>query len=64
MSVNDSLPESKSRLADLPTFELSFAIDDETNPAWVTVYSAKADEIDTHWISIDVAYAIDLAKVA
>jgi len=64
MSVHDSSLDHRNDLDALPSFELSFDFDDDERPRWVTVYSEQEDEIATHWLSIEVDYAIDLAKVA
>lgn len=42
--------------------ELSWALDDEENPASVTIYSGDGSEVYTHWITIDVCYAVTLEE--
>lgn len=62
MSVNDSHPDSEDPI-DLPTFDLSYDVDDPEDPSQVTVYSEKTGESVTHWITIDIATAVDLADI-
>ena len=64
MAVNDAVRPADRSLLDLPRFDLCFGVDDVEAPATVTVYSESVDEIDTHWISIEADWAIDVADVA
>jgi hypothetical protein len=62
MPVNDPLPDSES-LADLPTFGLSYDVEDRENPTQVTVYAERLDEISTRWLTIDIAHAVGLTDI-
>ena len=64
MSATDSTRESSSPLAELPVFELAFDVDEVSDPAWVTLYSPAASELETHWMSMDADHAVDLDAVA
>ena len=64
MVVHDSMLNADDRLADLPTFDLDFTVDDGDDPCWVTIYAEAAEEFATRWITMDVAHAVDLAHVA
>lgn len=64
MSVTDSMRDSDYRLADLPTFDLNYTVDDGDDPRLITVYAEAAEEFATHWITVDVEHAVDLADVA
>lgn len=64
MSVNNPLPDSNNLLTELPSFTLSYHIDDTEEPPRVTVYPDAISETTTKWISIDNGHAIDLADVA
>ena len=64
MAVHHSMLDSDGTLGDLPTFDLSYTVDDEDDPAWIAVYAAGEEEFATHWITVDVDSAVDLAHVA
>lgn len=53
-----------SVLESLPRFEFDHAVDDPQAPAEVTIYDPLADDPTTHWLSVDVGSAVDLADVA
>lgn len=63
MPQNDPAPEASAVRTDLPSFALSYAVDSETDPSRVTVYSPEKTETGTHWITIDADHAVDLADV-
>jgi hypothetical protein len=64
MAVNDSMLNSGGGLADLPTFDLNYTVDDGDDPEWITVYAEDAEEFATHWITVDVEHAVDIVDVA
>lgn len=65
MSATDPGPvESASVLNDLPQFGLDYEYDDPVNPSEVTVFEAAAADRTTHWITVDVDGAVDLASIA
>lgn len=64
MAVNDAARPADRSLLDLPRFDLRFGVDDVAAPTTVTVYSEPVDDIETHWVSIGVDWAIDLRDVA
>ena len=64
MAVNDSLIDPDDRRTDLPTFDLSYTVDDDDDPEWITIYAEGEAAFATNWISIDAASAVDLAHVA
>ena len=53
-----------SVLEALPRFELDYAVDDPQVPAEVTIYDPLATDPTTHWLTVDVGSAVDLADVA
>lgn len=61
--MTDLVPDRAGALDALPTFALSFGVDDDDAPTQVTVYADDIDEIATHWITIDAAHAVPLDTV-
>lgn len=64
MALPDRVHARDPSLDVLPTFDLSFGLDDLEAPTRVTVYAEPDEEITTHWITVDAAHAVDLAQVA
>ena len=58
-SIEDVVVDS----ARLPTFDLEYGIDHPDRPASVTVYAPDADDVSTHWITIDASHAVPLEHV-
>jgi len=52
------------RLDELPSFDLDYVIDEEEEPAEVTVFP-KSDEFDIHtnWITVDISSTVPLDDV-
>lgn len=63
MSAPDTIPDESSRLASVPSFELSFAVDDEEDPSEVTVFPEDGATPTTTWITMDVEHTVDLEDV-
>lgn len=63
MPANNLRSDPVRRTA-LPTFDLSYDVDDREDPTTVTVYPETSDGNTTCWISIDVDHAVDLADIA
>lgn len=61
--MTDLVPDRCGTLDALPTFGLSFGVDDVEAPTQVTVFADDLDEIETHWITIDAAHAVPLDAV-
>lgn len=64
MAARDRIVEAPEDLAASPTFDLSYAVDDEEEPTSVTVFPGDTIDDLTTWISVDVDAAIDLEDVA
>lgn len=64
MALNDRLRDPDSARFEFPDFDLRYGVDDHEAPTQVTIYSDSVDDIDTHWISIDAASAVDVVDVA
>lgn len=47
-----------------PEFELDFDVDDQHEPSAVTIHDPQAADVTTYWLTVDAAWAIDLAAVA
>lgn len=60
MSLDAPLADPDDPSADYPTFYLCYDVDDPEDPSEVTVFSDRADEISTQWISVDAAHAVDV----
>ena len=58
-SIEDVVVDS----ARLPRFDLEYGVDDTDRPTSVTVYAPDADDISTHWITIDADHAVPLEDV-
>lgn len=56
--------ESASVLDDLPQFDLAYEFDDPLDPMEVTIFEPGAPDRTTHWLTVDVDWAIDLASIA
>lgn len=56
-------PASEPSLCEFPRFALRSLVDDEDDPAEVTLYPADADEesLATTWLTMPVDVAVDLA---
>lgn len=63
MEAGDRIATSADELAELPTFDLSYSVDDTEDPTVVTVFLAEGDRIVTTWISMEAEYAVDLENV-
>jgi len=64
MPIDQTHRVTPSQLDELPTFDLDCTVDDVDHPSEVTVYSPWEGDVTTHWLSIDLAHAVDLADVA
>lgn len=62
--MTELAPEPTRSPAALPTFALSYGVDDLDEPTRVTVYSDELDEIATHWITVDVDHANSIGAIA
>lgn len=51
-------------LDDLPTYALSYEFDDPVDPSSVTVFEPGPEHVTTHWITVDLAHAVDLSACA
>ena len=61
MAITDDPTDRPLRPLDrLPRFDLAW----DESQGWVTVYSPDPASIETQWISVDAAYAIDLDAIA
>lgn len=63
MAVDDLELDADGELMDLPTFELRYAVDDESDPSHVVVYPAGVRTVDTRWIAMDAAHTVALDDV-
>lgn len=57
-------PHSSDELADAPVFDLECIYDDPENPTALTVFSPKAEELTTSWITVDRGSAVSLDDIA
>lgn len=64
MAARNRIVEASEDLEAFPTFDLSYAVDDEEEPTSVTVFPGDTIDDLTTWISVDVDAAIDLEDVA
>jgi hypothetical protein len=63
MPLTDAHPDEDVPPADRASVDLVSAVDDEADPTQLTVYSDRDDEITTHWITVDLDHAVDLAEM-
>lgn len=55
---------SRNPLEELPRFDLDYLVDDEDDPAEVTVLPASGDhDISSTWITIDLSHAVPLDEI-
>lgn len=65
MSASEPSPVRLPAALDvLPTFDLDYGVDDRREPTEITIYDPLAEDVPTHWLTVDVASAVDLADVA
>ena len=56
--------ETGTTLDDLPTYALDYEFDDPVEPTTVTVYEPGPEHVTTHWMTADLASAVDLLDCA
>ena len=61
MSVYDPFRDSSARPAG--STRVDYAVDDADTPTELTVFSEQADELPTHWISVDIGHAVALDEM-
>lgn len=61
MSTTIERPNTPSfEPTDPPEFDLEFLVDEENDPTELTVFSSHADDITTHWITVNIEAAIPI----
>jgi hypothetical protein len=62
-AIEPSTQNQRTRLEELPEFELEYLFDDDDAPTEVTVFADDPETLSTRWITVDRDYAVPLEEV-